>query len=165
MKTIILCIFAIYVNTVFAETKTDQQIIDEYVKIEYQEIIQNIAEIKKEPGTVFAEGDLAFYGRWKAGLEKEKKRKYKEAVSEYLSALNESRYEMSTYYVLLPLGRVLMLSNNKHEAKKKLEEYIKKAESELTGKSGNEWILSEEGEKKIKRDIEFAKFLLKRTGK
>jgi hypothetical protein len=62
--------------------------------------------------------------------------------------------------VLLPLGRVLLLSNQALVARNILEHYIEEAEGDILGETNPERPITEEGAKLLQKDIEFAQWLL-----
>ena len=66
---------------------------------------------------------------------------------------------MSSYEALFFLGRAYLYKPDCPNAKEALQEYIKVAYQDIEG-TDFEWDLSEEGERKVRENIEFAKWLL-----
>lgn len=92
------------------------------------------------------------------GLEKEKEGKYEDAIRFYQQANNSGRYEMSSYAILLPLGRTYVLSGEKDKAISSLKKFIKEAERALSIISM--WELTPEGEEALRKDMERAQWLM-----
>ena len=67
---------------------------------------------------------------------------------------------MSSYNVSLPLGRAFLLNNQRQNAIKALRYFIKQGEAEISGEVNQDWVISEEGKTELKKDVEFAKWLI-----
>ena len=141
-------------------TESEQETIRQYVENEYQNVSDQLAYLREESDFAWTESDLAFYGKWMSGLEKERTQQYIDAAMEYQVAFETLRYEISSYDVLLPLGRVLLLSNQALVARNILEHYIEEAEGDIWGETNPERPITEEGAKLLQKDIEFAQWLL-----
>ena len=140
--------------------ESEQETIRQYVENEYQNVSDQLAYLEEESDFAWTESDLAFYGKWMSGLEKERTQQYNDAAMEYQVAFETLRYEISSYDVLLPLGRVLLLSNQALVARNILEHYIEEAEGDIWGETNPERPITEEGVKLLQKDIEFAQWLL-----
>ncbi len=143
----------------------DMQRIKPYVDKEYNGLSKTLKEVKKKKDAVWAEGDIDYYQKWLKGLEHERSGEYQAAIEWYQKASQVSRWEMSSYDVFLPLGRAYVLNNKKQDALNSLKYFIEHAEAEISGDENPEWAISEEGKKAIKKDIEFAKWLITLCGK
>ncbi|MCX5973452.1 MAG: copper amine oxidase N-terminal domain-containing protein [Coprothermobacterota bacterium] len=143
-----------------ALTESEQETMRQYVENEYQKVSDQLAYLREESDFAWTESDLAFYGKWMSGLEKERTQQYIDAAMEYQVAFETLRYEISSYDVLLPLGRVLLLSNQALVARNILEHYIEEAEGDILGETNPERPITEEGTKLLQKDIEFAQWLL-----
>ena len=111
-------------------------------------------------GKTWAEGDLKFFGLILEGLKAEQSGNIVQAIEQYKNALNTRRYEMPSYEAFFFLGRAYLYEPDCPKAKGALNEYIKVAYQEIEG-TDFEWHLSEEGERKVREHIEFAKWLLR----
>jgi len=141
-------------------TEGEQETIRQYVENEYQIVSDQLDYLEQEDEFAWTESDLTFYGKWMSGLEKERTQQYDEAAIEYQEAFETLRYEISSYDVLLPLGRVLLRSNQALVARNILEHYIEEAEGDILGETNPERPITEEGAKLLQKDIEFAQWLL-----
>ena len=136
----------------------DEDIIFNVIDEEFLDVKENINFAKKNKDTVWGPDDFAFYSLWLKGIEKEKEGKYEDAIRFYEQAYKSGRYEMSSYAVLLPLGRTYVLSGEKDKAIFSLKKFIKEAERELL--SISMWELTPEGEEALRKDMEHAKWLM-----
>ena len=141
-------------------TEIEQETIRQYVENEYTNVSDQLDYLEQESDFAWTESDLAFYGKWMSGLEKEQTQQYNDAMMEYQAAFETLRYEIASYDVLLPLGRVLLLSNQPLIARIVLEQYIEEAERDILGETNPERPLTEEGAVLLAKDIEFAEWLL-----
>ena len=110
-------------------------------------------------GAVWADLDREYYSYWQTGLDHEIHGDYANAIESYRDARNVVRYEISSYEVLLPLGRVLYKSGREEEADSVLNQYLKQARSELSGEADLLWSYSEEGLAALRRRIDYAERL------
>lgn len=140
-------------------TESEQETIRQYREAEYARVY-DLLDFAITSDEVWAALDAEFYGIWMIGLEKERAAQYEEAAMEYQSAFEAPRYEISSYNALLPLGRVLLLANQMLEARIVLAQFISEAESELSGETNLEWQITEEGAALLRKDVEFAQWLL-----
>jgi hypothetical protein len=145
-------------------SNADSTKIADFTKQEFigvQRVTKELSEqLKKDTVGWYVKDDYRFYSNWKIALSKELIEDYKSAIIFYKKSYNINRFEESSYPVLLPLGRVYFLSNQKSMAKKILHKYLDKAIKEVNGDNEAEWGLSEEGKQELLKDIEFAKWLL-----
>jgi len=125
----------------------------------YEETSTSLNKSLEKKNAIYAEGDIDYFQKWVKGLESERTGDYQAAIKFYQEASKVSRYEMLSYDVALPLGRAYCLNNQKQYAVKALKYFIESANAELTGEAHQEWELSEEGKMKLKKDVEFAKWL------
>ena len=140
--------------------RTDMQRIETFVDNEYNKISSLLKETKEMKDKVWAEGDIDYYQKWQKGSEYERSKKYQSAIKWYQEASKVHRYEMSSYNISLPLGRAFLLNNQKQNALKALRYFTEQAEAEVSGKVDQLWELSEEGKTELKKDLEFAKWLI-----
>jgi|GEM_PF-2361363 len=140
--------------------RNDVQRIKTFVDNEYNKISSSLKETKEMKDKVWAEGEIEYYQKWAKGLEHERSKKYQSAIKWYQEASKVHRYEMSSYNVCLPLGRAFLLNNQSQNALKALRYFIEEAESEISGEVNQEWVISDEGKKELKKDVEFAKWLI-----
>jgi hypothetical protein len=136
------------------------QRIETFVDNEYNKISSLLKETKEMKDKVWAEGDIDYYQKWQKGSEYERSKKYQSAIKWYQEASKVHRYEMSSYNISLPLGRAFLLNNQKQNALKALRYFTEQAEAEVSGKVDQLWELSEEGKTELKKDLEFAKWLI-----
>jgi tetratricopeptide (TPR) repeat protein len=115
-------------------------------------------------GAVWADLDREYYAYWQSGLDHEIRGEYANAIESYRNARNVVRYEMSSYDVLLPLGRALYKSGREEEADAVINQYLNEARSELSGEAELLWGYSEEGLAELKRRIAYAERLRARLG-
>jgi hypothetical protein len=141
----------------FQPSKDNQDISGE-IYVEIMSVKETLELVKKDKEKIWAQGDMEFYGLWLRGLQEEKKKRFAEAIEFYESAYKVTRYEMSSYEVLLPLGRAYILNGEKAKAASVLNEFLRQAESELS--SFRPWELSDEGEDALRRDLVNAKRLI-----
>lgn len=116
---------------------------------------------KANQDSEWAEGDIQFYSLWFEGTNHEQKGEYEAAIRLYQKALDTPRYEMESYDVQLALGRVLMLAGKTSEGRYYIEEFIKNAKGELNGEVNAAWVATEEEREWIKKNLRFARWLLK----
>ncbi|MBI5587045.1 MAG: hypothetical protein HY889_01610 [Deltaproteobacteria bacterium] len=119
---------------------------------------ENLELVGRNKDAPWAQGDIDFYGLWLKGLEEEKKKRFADAAGFYKKAYKVTRYEVSSYEVLLPLGRAYLLGGEKRKAFYALKEFLKEAESEVS--NPRPWELTEEGEQALRRNMVRAKRLL-----
>ena len=136
-------------------SRINRQVAQERVTVQ-----SSLDATQAESKAIWAQGDIAFFSLWQDGIEQEEKGQYDIALTLYRKALDTPRYEMESYHVLLPIGRVLFLSGKTTEAKIQLQEFIKIREGELNGEVNIMWELSDEGRKSLKKNLAFAKWLL-----
>ena len=67
---------------------------------------------------------------------------------------------MSSYNVFLPLGRTYLQNKQKQKALKALKYFIEHCEAELAGEENPEWLPPEEGKTALKKELEFARWLV-----
>jgi hypothetical protein len=145
---------------------TAKLIISENHTKKIAEIIENdllrlktaYAFAQRNKQSVWAKGDIAFYELLLRGLKKEKAHELGDAIFLYNKALKVTRYEMSTYEALFPLGRSHLINRNCSKAESLLTAFIKEANMELT--KAQVWSLTEEGEKTLRQRIEDAVWLI-----
>lgn len=104
------------------------------------------------------QGDYEFYNFWLKGLEKEREGRLADAITLYKKALGAEVFEMSTYEVLLSLGRAYFLEGEKDKALSALQEFIKNAEQDLS--EPGPWAFTPEGEQIMQKKIVHAKWLI-----
>lgn len=140
--------------------RNDMQRIKTFVDNEYNEISGSLKGMKEIEHKVWAKGDIDYFQKWLKGLEHERSGKYQSAIKWYQVASKVHRYEMSSYNVSLPLGRAFLLNNQRQNAIKALRYFIKEAEAEISGEVNQDWVISEEGKTELKKEVEFAKWLI-----
>lgn len=138
----------------------DMQRINLFADQEYKRISGLLESMKQIKHKVWAEGDIDFFQRWLNGLEHERSKEYQSAIKWYQKASMVPRYEMSTYDVSLPLGRAFLMSGQRRNARKALRYFIERAEAELSGEEDQQWRLTEEGKNGLRKNVEFAKWLM-----
>jgi len=138
----------------------DTKQIKAFVVEEYNDVSKTLKSVKEKKDAVWAEGDISYYHKWLKGLEFERAGKYQFAIKWYKLASKVCRYEMSTYNIYLPLGRAYFLNQQRNNALNALKYFIEHCEAEISGEENQEWGLSEEGEIALKKDLEFAKWLV-----
>jgi len=121
----------------------DSRRISDYRKHE-MEVIQKIVrelgqKLKSDSTRAWVAGDCKYYSIWESALIREIAKDYESAIRLYKKAYGIMRDEISSYYVLLPLGRVYFLSKKNKLAKLTLKKYIKEAEKEYNGDNDAEW--------------------------
>ena len=84
----------------------------------------------------------------------EKENKFKDAIEQYLVAL-----EALTYEVKLPLGRAEILRKNNEKGKNILKEFISETEAEINNED-KIGVLTEEGKKELNYKISLANRLI-----
>lgn len=140
--------------------RNDMQRIRTFVDNEYNEISDSLKAMKEIKYKVWAEGDIDYFQKWLKGLEHERSGEYQSAIKWYQEASKVVRYEMSSYDVSLPLGRAFLLNNQSQNALKALRYFIEEAEAEISGEIDQEWEITEEGKTELRKDVEFAKWLI-----
>lgn len=141
--------------------RSDMQRIKTSIDKEYNGLSRTLKDVKEKKDTIWAEGDIDYYRKWLKGLEHERSGEYQSAIKWYQKASHVPRHEMSSYNVFLPLGRAFLLSNQRQNALEALRYFIECAEAEISGEvEYQEWVISEEGKKALKKDVEFAKWLI-----
>ena len=161
---IIIALLLVQLSLAMDLSNTDSIKIATYVKNEVR-LIENYRNdlanrLKKPDYSNWVEGDFKYYSAWQSGLAKEVSRDYKSAISIYKNAYRITRNELSTYPVLLSLGRVYYLSKQNKLAKQTLNKYVNEALNEIRESKDAEYGLSEDGKKELLLDIDFAKWLL-----
>lgn len=136
----------------------DRQNIFSIIDEEFFLIKENLNFVEENKDAVWAQSDLEFFTFWIKGLENEKKGMFANAISFYKKAYGVQRYEVSSYEILLPLGRAYILNGEKDKAVTRLKEYLKAAESELSNM--RPWELTSEGERGLRKDMEDAEWLI-----
>lgn len=119
---------------------------------------ENLTLAGRNKDTPWAQGDIEFYRLWLNGLEEEKIKRFADAAGFYNKAYKVTRYEVSSYEVLLPLGRAYLLAGEKRKAFHALREFLQEAESDVS--SQRPWELTEEGEQALRKNMVRAKRLL-----
>ena len=140
--------------------RNDMQRIKTFVDNEYDEVLDSLKAMEEIKHKVWAAGDIDYFQKWLKGLEHERSRKYQPAIKLYQEASKVRRYEMSSYNVSLPLGRAFLLNDQIQNAIKALRYFIKQAEAEISGEANQDWVISEEGKTELKKDVEFAEWLI-----
>ena len=140
--------------------RNDVQRIKTFVDNEYKEISGSLKATKEIEHKVWAKGDIDYFQKWLKGLEHERLGRYQSAIKWYQEASKVRLYEMSSYNVSLPLGRAFLLNNQRQNALKALRYFIKQAEAEIPGEVNQDWVMSEESKTELKKDVEFAKWLI-----
>jgi len=136
----------------------DRKRLSELVAEEFLSVKEDLNFIEKNKNAAWAEGDRGFYDFWLKGLEKEREGNIADAIALYEKALETERYEMSTYEVLLSLGRAYFLTGEKDKALSALQEFIKNAEQDLS--EPGPWGFTPEGEQIMRKKIVHARWLI-----
>lgn len=133
----------------------DGKRLSEFVAEEFLSVKEFLNSIDKD---ALPQGDYEFYDFWLKGLEKEREGKLADAIAFYEKALGAEVFEMSTYEVLLSLGRAHFLKGEKNKALSALQEFIKNAEQDLS--EPGPWAFTPEGEQVMRKKIEHARWLV-----
>lgn len=134
-----------------AKTKTDSfRILVDKDITNVSSFLTSLDTITTDPDWV--NSDKLFYGFWLKGAQSELQGHFQAAIQSYSAGLNVKRFEMSNYEIKLPLGRALLQSGNKTEAKIILKQYQQSATNDLNNEDV-EWILSEKGKFQLKKSL------------
>jgi tetratricopeptide (TPR) repeat protein len=155
-----VCIYCVSASASSHLTKEERDIIRRDAEQEYKNINEFLKKLGKGPKEFWVKSDVEYYSKWLSGTKKELSSDYNGSIAAYKSALKTVRHEMSSYDVLLPLGRVLLLSGKHKEAIKTLTQFIKESEGDISGETNSEWSPSEDAKEAVKKEIDFAKWLL-----
>ncbi len=133
----------------------DRKRLSELVAEEFLSVKEFLNSIDKD---ALPQGDYEFYDFWLKGLEKEREGTLADAIAFYEKALEAEVFEVSTYDVLLSLGRAYFLKGEKGKALLALQEFIKNAEQDLS--EPGPWAFTSEGEQIMRKNILHARWLI-----
>lgn len=136
----------------------DGKRLSELVTEEFLSVKEGLNFTEENKDATWTKGDQEFYNFWLKGLEKEREGKLADAIDLYEKALGIERFEMSTYEVLLSLGRAYFLKGEKDNALSALQEFIKNAEHDLS--ESGQWGFTPEGKQIMKKKIVYARWLI-----
>ncbi len=159
-----LFLFFIFLFFGFAGCSKQSVLFDERQNIintlneELHLIKENINFVEKNKDTPWAEGDFEFYILWLKGLEQEKHERFAEATIFYGKAYKITRHEISSYEILLPLGRAYCLNGNRKKALTVLKKFLREATKKMS--SSRPWQLTPEYEGALQNKMKRAEWLI-----
>jgi hypothetical protein len=140
----------------------DDKFIRSLIEEDVSELRNTLRDLKnqKDEESFWLESDLTYYSLWLRGVENEMIRNYSESIGFYKKSLNTERHEASSFKVKMPLARVYLTVGNYEKSIQLLKEYINEAREEIKYNDDDLWVMTEEGIKRLKRDIRIAQKLI-----